>query len=110
MISNIKSKYVLKKVFSFVEQHKYLKVINYNKQIQQKADISLDTYKLYFNQIEIEIIPKKVEDLKYTKFINIKDFDNNKVYFNYDSKEIKRNYFTEKDGTSRIIVTIDITD
>jgi hypothetical protein len=75
---------------------------------KQKSDISLDTYKLYFTQIELQIIPKKVDDLKGTKFVNIKDFDNNKVYFNFDIKEIKRDYFIENDDVSKIRVLVDI--
>ena len=108
MLFGIKSKLVLKNIFSFIEKNKYFVIIKKSKKVQQKLSISLDSYKEYFKQIEVEIIPKKSDDLKDTKFINISDFINNKIYFNSDSETIRRNTFLENDNISKIRVLIDI--
>ena len=54
----IKSKYILKNIFRITPQKICLRIIKYNKKIQQKIYINLSEYKKY-NQIELEIIPKK---------------------------------------------------
>ena len=108
MLFGLKSKLVFKNIFSFIEKNKYFEIIKNSKKVQQKLSISLDSYKEYFKQIEVEIIPKKSDDLKDTKFINISDFINNKIYFNSDSETIRRNTFLENDNISKIRVLIDI--
>ena len=47
-----------------------MKVIKYNKSIQEIMNININDYKNYYEQIEIEIKP--IEN-KYGKFINIKE-------------------------------------
>ena len=57
---NIKSKYILIKIFDNLPKKKMLKIIKQNKVIQNKLEISLNDYVKYseiFNPIEIEIIP-----------------------------------------------------
>ena len=41
MLDNVKSSYILKIFFSFVEEKKKLKLVKYNKNLQQKIDISI---------------------------------------------------------------------
>jgi len=70
-ISNIHSKYILKKVFDHLNKVVSLKIINYNINIQKKLEIKFSEYIDIFNtgtKIEIEIKTKKNE---YGKFINI---------------------------------------
>jgi len=45
MLSDIKSLEILKKVFSYVYRKHMLRLINYNKSIQSKLSLDLDTYK-----------------------------------------------------------------
>ena len=42
---SVKSEYILKKIFSFLEKHKELLVINYNKIIQNQLNDNIDDYK-----------------------------------------------------------------
>ena len=56
MYNKIKSKYILKIIFSYINPKISLGIIKYNKKIQSKLELSLEDYKGY-NQIEIDIIP-----------------------------------------------------
>ena len=66
ILYNIKSKYILKIIFNNLILEKELKIINYNKNLQEKLDKDINDYKNYL-KIEIEIIP---EEKKYSKFFN----------------------------------------
>ena len=57
LLNNIKNKYILKNLFEYLTHEKLLNVIKYNKDIQNKLNINIDTYKDL--QIVIDIIPKK---------------------------------------------------
>ena len=110
MISNIKSTYILKKVFENVEKFRYFKILQRNKAIRNKLNLSLDTYKKYYNQIEIELITKENIEKEKNIFINdakiVFDYE---VYFNSGLKEIqKRNYFNKNEKITRIRILIDI--
>ena len=45
MLDNTKSPYILKYLFSFLEEMIKLKLIKYNKNLQNKLDISIENYK-----------------------------------------------------------------
>ena len=62
-LENIKSKYVLRKVTDNLSLNQLLKLINYNKNIQEKLDIGINTYKKVYNQTIIELTLLK-------KFVN----------------------------------------
>ena len=87
LLKKIKNKYILKNLFEFLSFEKLLNVIKFNKDIQNRLDINIDTYKKYL-QIELEIILKEEE---YGTFINI--HDDHKlyfhIYFNDNKEEIK---------------------
>ena len=68
---NIKSKYILSKIYDNMTKKKKLEIVKYNKNIQNRINLSVKSYKDYsdtFTPIEIEIIPTKG---KYGKFIKI---------------------------------------
>ena len=57
-INKIKSKYIMKQIFSFIKKYRLLKIIEYNKNIQNKLNIEYDDYKK-FKDVEIEMILTK---------------------------------------------------
>ena len=73
---NIKSKYILKRIFENIIYGKLLKIIIHNKFIQSRINIGLNDYIKYYGKIETEIITTidEDEDNKEEKyyFINIK--------------------------------------
>ena len=44
MLENVKSSYFAKIVFSYVDEKQKLKLVKYNKSLQQKIDISIINY------------------------------------------------------------------
>ena len=44
ILNGIKSKYILAEIFKNLSKDKYFKIINYNKNIQQKLDLQLTDY------------------------------------------------------------------
>jgi len=64
---NIKSKYILNKIFGNLKKNKALFIINHNKEIQKRLDINIEDFKNYSN-IELEIIPFKNQ---HGKFIDL---------------------------------------
>ena len=111
MFGEIKSSYILRKIIKHINERNFLKIINYNKILQKKLNISIDTYIRYFNQIEIEIIADNDKlDEETNKFININD-ENDKQFYNIYlievKKEINRNYLYKYESISKIKILID---
>ena len=109
-INNIKSIYFIKLILDNLHKKKQLKIIKYNKNLQNRLNINITNYQKYselFTPIEIEIIPAQNQ---YGKFINI---NNNfmdpyyHIYFNDIEKEIKRDYINENDKVRKITIIID---
>ena len=114
LLKNVKSKYIVKQIFKLLKITRSLNIIKYNKFIQERCDINLDTYIKVFkkiNQIEIKIIPKNNFGVNKNKnFINIENTSDEKychIYFNNKKEEIKRNYYTEDDNVSSIKIILD---
>ena len=58
IFESIKSKYILKRIFKYLSETKLLKIIKYNKVIQNKLDINIDDYKNISKiVIELEMLP-----------------------------------------------------
>ena len=79
IIDNIKSRYILSKIYNNMTKKKKLEIIKYNKKMQNRINLNVKNYKEYsetFTPIEIEIIPTKG---KYGTFINI--YKNDKLYY-----------------------------
>ena len=106
MLGKIRSKYILQKVFNNMPKYKLLNIVKFNKEIQQKLNIDINSYKEY-SEIAIEIIPYQY---KYGNFININNKEDEKyyhIYFDDNKKEIKRTYLIEGDKVSKINIIID---
>ncbi len=106
---NIKSDYILKKLFAYMHKRISLKIIKCNINIQKRLNININNYKDFsekFSSIELEIIPIQNE---YGPFIKIKE-ENKKyfhIYFNNNKEEIKRNYLDENDNVEKLKIIID---
>ena len=91
IIDNIKSRYILSKIYDIMPKKKKLDIVKYNKRIQNRLNLSVKDYKEYseiFTPIEIEIIRSKG---KYGRFIKVDENDKlyYHIYFN-DNKEEKK--------------------
>ena len=126
MLDNIKSKYVLKQIFKYVDDCVYLKLILYNQKLKDKLRITKDSYEI-FSKIEIEIEPKpplernKIQGKNNTRyklwneskypFININK--NEESYFHIylyeggNKKEIHRTYLKIEENVRKIKIIID---
>ena len=112
-IENVKSKYILQKIFNYIIKDKTIKIVKYNKNIKNKININIDDYEKYCwrEKVEIEIIPAENKYSKFSKFINI--YDKNKykychIYFNNNyKKQIKRNYLKKDENVTKINIILD---
>lgn len=115
MLNGIKSKIVLKKIFQHVKEGIYLKLLNHNKNIQSKLNLSFDRFKKYSNKIIIEIIPT-INSNYHHKFINfLGNKSNYHIFFDAELEERKDNffqtiYFTNEPNVNKIKVIIDGDD
>ena len=82
---NIKSKFILKKIFESIQKNKVLNIIKYNKKIQNRLNITQNDYKEFLN-IEIEIVP--FQDYFVTYNFNFSEPKFYHVYFNDNEKEL----------------------
>ena len=109
-LKNLKSDYILIKIFDIMTKKKSLKIIKYNKTLQKRLNISINDYKDYsqlYSSIEIEL---KVNDTRYDKeFINIPDKEKEyyHIYFDNLNEEIKRNYLEKEEKVKLIKIIID---
>jgi hypothetical protein len=99
IIENIKSRYILSKIYNNMTIKKKLEIVKYNKRIQNRINLRVKNYKEYsetFTPIEIEIIPTKG---KYGEFININEDDKlyYHIYFNDNKEEIKNKYIIKEE-------------
>ena len=105
IFENIKSKYILLKIFENMPKRESLDIVRYNKTIKKRININVKDYE-ECSLIEIEIIPVKN---KYGLFINIKKEEEKyyHIYFDNNKEEIKRNYLKEKEQIKIIKIIID---
>ena len=120
MLNKIKSQYILRKILSFNDEIINLKIIKYNKELQKKLGVNIESYK-NFRKIEIEIFPGKdkikeiqedfiiLRQKKNFKFINynIRDKPYFHIYFDDNDKEEKRNSINIDEDISKIKIIID---
>jgi len=106
IFKNLKSNYILKRIFNNLLKGKSLNIIKYNNNIKNRINISFKDYKEYSEIIEIEIKPA---NNKYGKFININRENINyyHIYFDENKEEIKRNLLNENDKVVKLRIIID---
>ena len=106
-ILNIKNNFIANKVIKLLNTKKLLEIVKYNKKLQQKFNIDINSYKEYL-EIEIEIIPaeKKYDN---ENFIIIKEEDRAyyHIYFDNNKEEIKSTNINKDDKISKIKIIID---
>ena len=108
----IKSKFILKKIFNNIQNNNILKIIKYNKNLQNRLGFGIDDYKEYGKIIiELEFIRKRGYNLCDISnyFINSEKYDKSyfHIYFDNNKKEIKRNYITLFERIKKIKIIID---
>ena len=68
VLKDVKSNYILKKIFYNLTKGKFLNIIKYNKELKKRLNININDFKEYseiFSTIEIEIIPIKNKDCEF---------------------------------------------
>ena len=81
-LENLKSNFILKKIFNILIKNKSLEVVKFNKNLQKRLNFSFNDYKEYsqlYSSIELEL---KLADKECNKFINI-PYDKEKYYHIY---------------------------
>ena len=110
-IDNIKSKYILKLIFDYLNEKKCFDIIKYTKKIQQTINKNSSDYKKLL-EIEIEImIDKNKMHFEKNNFININEKDRKyyHIYFDDNKEEIKRKdlAINKDEKVSKINIIID---
>ena len=102
---NLKSNFILRKLFNILKENKSLNIMKYNKKLQKRLNISIDNYK-ECSKIEIEL---KLDDDNYGKFINIPNEEKEyyHIYFDDSKEEIKRNQLKKNEKVKMIKIIID---
>ena len=110
ILGDIKADFFLLKLFDALPKVKCLKLIKYNKSMQNRLNKGIKDFKEYteiYSPIEIEIIPAKN---KYGKFINIpypEKKSNFHIFFDNNKNEIQRSYLEENESIDKIKIIID---
>ena len=108
-LKNIKSKYILKIITDNLQQKLLLKLVKKNRTLQNQLDITINDYKKYYEEIEIEIIPAN-DGYNYRKyFINIPEGYESycHIYINDEKKEFEKDYFELNDNVQKVKIVLD---
>ena len=103
---NIKSKYILRHIFENLEPNLSLNIIRYDKELQNKLDISINNY-IKNSRIEIELIPLKNDCGKFMNYGKTFHEYNYHIFFNDNNLEAHRNYLSYDDNVNKITIQID---
>ena len=105
ILRNIKSNFIIKKIFAYMDKPKLMKIINHNKILQKRLNLSLEKYKEYFEILSPIIIEINIAENNHGLFINA---HNNyfHAYFDDNKEEIKRNRINEWENVKKIKVII----
>ena len=104
-LKSVKNNYILKKILDNLEINKFLNLIRYNKNIQQRLNKDKKDYEEQFSKIIIEIIPVDIGLIYFIGNTNKEQFFH--FYINENNEELKRNFVIRSDGAERIKVIID---
>ena len=89
-MNQVRSKYIIAKIFDNLYPNKKLEIVRYNKNLKNKLKIRINAYKKAYSKMEIEIVPK---ENGYGRFIHIpkmKGEFNYHIYFIYILMIIKK--------------------
>ena len=103
---NLKSNFILRKIFNMIKINKSLVIMKNNKKLQKRLNISIDDYK-ECSKIEIEL---KLADYRYDgKYISLLDEEKEyyHIYFDNSKEEIKRNKLDYNEEVKKIKIIID---
>ena len=108
-LDNVKSKYILKKMFGNLQKKKSFEIINYNKKLQYRLDLNIDDYKKLNNLLYSVVIEVILSKNKFGHFINIvNEEEKSKFHFHINTEEkIQRNYITKDDKIKKIKILIE---
>ena len=106
----IRSKYILKEIYTILKSNRLLEIIRYNKNLKNKLNINAKDYIKEYSKIVIEIIPNEKNEKNDYNFINIKN--RFKPYFHIffndnDNEEITRCSVNQKEKVTKIKIIID---
>ena len=105
---NIKSYYILQKIFNNLQTKIRLNIIRFNKNMKKKLDINLNDYKEYL-QIEIDLKIINNNNDNNQRFITIKEEDKKyyHLYFDGGEEEIKKYCINKDEKIENIKIIID---
>ena len=109
-LEQIKSGFILKKIFNNLEKGKFLEIIKKNKATQKRVNICINDYKEYsemFSPIEIELKLVYGENGNFINIINKDEESYFHIFFDDNKKEVERNYVQTKDKISKVKIIID---
>ena len=107
-INNIKSKFILKKIFGYLENNIYLKLIKYNKKLQNKLEKDITYYKEY-SKIEIQVFQKFLNYKNPKKFINVTNPNDKELYqifINDQTKEAAKDIESIKEKIEKFKIVL----
>ena len=102
---NIRSEYIMKKVFNLLDLNRLLILIKPSKLYQKKLNKDINSYKDEYLKIVIDIIPVKSNLVSFINDNIIKD--NYHFYINDKKEEFNRNYLLRMDNAKKIRIVID---
>ncbi len=98
IFENIRSDYLLKKIFNNLKENKLLNIIKYNKYIQKRIKKDINSFRDY-SKIEIEVTLKLENKREFIiNVLNEKDQLNYHIFLNDEEKELKRIYIIKTDN------------
>ena len=109
MLNKIKSKYIPKLIGDYLNRKTILSLVQYNKKLQEKLDISIKDYIKYSNEIIIELTPNNPLEEGEHIFINIPEKSKQyfHIYFNNNDIEEQKKNITDDDNINKIKIVID---
>ena len=108
-IHKVKSKYIVKHLFNYLKKDRAYNIIKYNKNLQDKLEISLKDYQICSEKFTTIKISIKLAQNKYGTFINILNHHESfyHIYFNNSIKETKKYHRDKNERINQIEIIID---
>ena len=107
ILNKIKSIFFIKIIFEILNNIIKYPLIKYNKNLQNKLNISLKNYKEYYETLSPIEIELKIKKNNYGKFINLDNFKKIQVYFDNEKEKKDRNYLNHNENVKIIKIIIE---